>query len=495
MRGISKSFGSTLALDGVSFSVNMGEIHALVGENGAGKSTLMKILSGAIQPDAGTIEINGQPYHPRNTREGRETGVGMIYQELSLAPHLTVAENIALGMEPTRGGILRRSEIRAKTTEALALLGHSDLSPDALVSSLSVAARQVTEIARALAIGCNVLVLDEPTSSLTGEDIQRLFSVLRRLRDQGVSVIYISHFLEEVTEVSDRFTVLRDGRVAGAGESKSASLDDIVHMMIGRSVDQLYPQSHRTLGECVLEVKDLAGRTRPAEAGFTLYRGEILGIAGLLGAGRTELLRAIFGLEPIIRGTVSIGVYIGPSSPSRRWLQGVGFLSEDRAGEGLAAGLTVSDNIMMGMRKDVKILGFFSPAHHDNVAKRWIEQIGIRSTGPSQRMRSLSGGNQQKAALARLLYEDVDVLLLDEPTRGIDVASKSHIYKLLDDLAAGTHGPPKAILMVSSYLPELLGICDRIAVMSRGVLGRPRRSTEWTPQTLMLEATGQGIRA
>jgi ribose transport system ATP-binding protein len=419
----------------------------------------------------------------------------MIYQELSLAPHLTVAENIALGMEPTWGGILLRSEIHAKTAEALALLGHADLSPDARVGSLSVAARQITEIARALAIGCKVLVLDEPTSSLTGEDIQLLFSVLRRLRDQGVSIIYISHFLEEVAEVSDRFTVLRDGRVTGSGESRSASIQDIVRMMIGRSVDQLYPRSPRTPGESILEVNGLAGRSRPTDAGFTLHRGEILGIAGLLGAGRTELLRTIFGLEAILRGTITIGVYRGPSSPSRRWLQGVGFLSEDRAGEGLAVGLAVSDNIMMGMRKDVRVLGFFSPSHHNDVAKRWIEQMDIRSTGPGQRVRSLSGGNQQKAALARLLYEDVDVLLLDEPTRGIDVASKSHIYKLLDDLAAGTHGAPKAILMVSSYLPELLGICDRIAVMSRGVLGRPKRSNEWTPQMLMLEATGQGAHA
>jgi len=493
MRGIRKTFGATMALGGVDLTVQSGEIHALVGENGAGKSTLMKVLSGAVIPDEGTLFLDGTPFHPRTALDARRAGVAMIYQELSLAPHLTVEENITLGMERARFGFIRRADALARTRESLAQLGHENLSPDARTDSLSLAEQQVVEIARALAIGCRVLILDEPTSSLTRQDITRLFELLRRLRGQGHAIVYISHFLEEVTEIADTYTVLRDGQSVGSGPIRDVSPDELIRMMIGRKVDQLYPRSPRTCGSVLLEINNVSGVRKPRGATLSLRRGEIVGIAGLVGSGRTEFLRALFGLDPVRSGTVKVGLYTGPASPARRWAQGAGYMSEDRGREGLALSLTITENILMNLRKDVGPLGFYRPGAHRARAQRWIEGLSIRATGPDQPLRALSGGNQQKVAIARLLHEDVDILLLDEPTRGIDVASKSQLYELLDRLAAGGEKrEPRGILMVSSYLPELLGICDRIAVMSRGILGPALPHAEWSAQKLMLEAFGQG---
>jgi ribose transport system ATP-binding protein len=494
MRGIRKAFGGTIALEGVDFSVFAGEVHALVGENGAGKSTLMKVLSGAIAPDAGSMELAGRPYRPRNTQDARHAGVGMIYQELSLAGHLSVEANIMLGMEPAAMGVVRRREALARSRQALAQLGHARIDPDAKVSALSIAERQIVEIARSLAVGCSVLVLDEPTSSLTLSDIEKLFEVIGRLKEQGHAIVYISHFLEEVKRVADRFTVLRDGKTVGTGAARDASPADIVRLMIGRQVSQLYPRSVRTQGEPLLDVKELSGTPKPESVSFTLHRGEIFGIAGLVGAGRTELLRTIFGLSPVRSGTIRLARYEGAASPAERWVQGAGILSEDRSSEGLAVGLDITSNITMNLRKDARAFGIVSPSGLEAKSRTWIERVGIRSTGPRQKVRALSGGNQQKVAIARLLHEDADVILLDEPTRGIDVASKSQIYELIDRLATGSSDAsqkPKALLMVSSYLPELLGVCDRIAVMHRGRLGTPRPAREWTEHSLMLEATGQ----
>jgi ribose transport system ATP-binding protein len=497
MQGIRKAFGATIALGGVDLSVHAGEIHALVGENGAGKSTLMKVLSGAVLPDEGVLFLDGTPFSPRTALDARRAGVAMIYQELSLAPHLTVEQNVTLGMESTRFGCVKRSDALSRTRSALAQLGHENLSPTALTGSLSLAEQQVVEIARALAIGCRVLILDEPTSSLTQQDITRLFGLLRRLREQGHAIVYISHFLEEVTEIADTYTVLRDGQSVGSGAIRDVTVDELIRMMIGRKVDQLYPRSRRTQGDVLLEIKDLSGVHKPRGAGLVLRRGEIVGIAGLVGSGRTEFLRTIFGLDPVREGTIRVGMYTGPATPARRWAQGAGYVSEDRGREGLALSLTITENILMNLRKDVGAFGIFRPATHRSRAQEWINKLSIRSTGPDQPLRALSGGNQQKVAIARLLHEDVDVLLLDEPTRGIDVASKSQLYELLDRLATGNpaeNRQPRGILMVSSYLPELLGICDRIAVMSRGTLGPARPHLEWSAQKLMLEAFGQGSR-
>jgi len=483
MKGVSKRFAATVALDNVDLTVHAGQVHALVGENGAGKSTLMKVLSGSVHPDAGQMRLDGQPFRPVNPLQARRAGVAMIYQELSLAPHLSVEENIMLGMEPTRLGLIDRKQVRRKATEALSQLGHPEIDPRALVGRLSVALQQLVEIARAVAVGSRVLILDEPTSSLSADDTKRLFELIGRLKQRGHAVVYISHFIEEVKQVADRFTVLRDGRTVGSGETRDTSVDQIVGMMIGRQIDQLYPRSQRTPGPVVLEVSHLAGSIKPFSASFTLRRNEVLGIAGLVGAGRTELLRAIFGLDAVRKGRIRVGAYFGRASPARRWAQSVGLLCEDRKEQALALSMSLADNLTLS-----KLPAIVRPARQAADCQRWIDELAIRCTGPQQAAAELSGGNQQKLALARLLHHDVDVLLLDEPTRGIDVASKAQIYQLIDQLVSGQRG--KAVLMVSSYLPELLGICDRVAVMHRGRLGPARNAEELSEHQLMLLATG-----
>ncbi|MBK7257205.1 MAG: sugar ABC transporter ATP-binding protein [Ignavibacteriae bacterium] len=495
MRGIRKRYGATVALQGVDLAVAPGEVHALIGENGAGKSTLMKVLAGAIRPDEGEMHLDGAPFSPSTTQAAREAGVAMIYQELSLAPHLPVGDNIMLGMEPMRFGLRDRTAIRDRAHEALAMLGYGSLDTRTRVGDLPIATRQVVEIARALAVGCKILVLDEPTSSLTLADIDHLFGVLDTLRSKGHAIVYISHFLEEVKRISDKFTVLRDGQTVGSGAIADHSIDEIVNLMIGRKLEQLYPHSKRTPGEIMIHAVGIGAAPKPVNATFDLRRGEVLGLAGLVGAGRTELLRTLFGLEPVVSGEITLQVHSGWASPKDRWQQGAGMVSEDRATEGLAGSLSVASNITMNLSHDTSPFGIVRPRHIDTVAREWIDRLGIRTRGPEQEVRTLSGGNQQKVAIARLLHEKVDILLLDEPTRGIDVASKSQIYELIDRLAAGDPEHdirPRAILLVSSYLPELLGVCDRIAVMHRGTLGPARPAHEWTEHALLLAATGQG---
>ena len=503
MRGIQKRFGATVALAGVSIEVGAGEVHALVGENGAGKSTLMKILSGAIRPDAGEMALDGETYSPQNPGEGRSAGVAMIYQELSLAPHLSVMENVFLGVEPRVGPFYRWGEARRRTLHALAevgLGGPGGVDPGRRTPTLSPAQGQLVEIARSVAIGCRVLVLDEPTSSLTQRDVPRLFALIERLSGRGIAVIYISHFLEEVQRVSDRFTVLRDGRTVGGGLTSEHDAGEIVRLMVGRTVDELYPRSERTPGPVALRLDGLQGAPLPREASLELRRGEVLGVAGLMGAGRTQMLRAVFGLDAVRSGEVRVGRVGGvgmektqqvaalrarsAATPSKRWRQGLGMVSEDRKEEGLALGLSVAENLTLP-----RLPMFVTPAAEADASRGWIERLGIRLRSPHQPVSDLSGGNQQKVAIARLLHAGVDVLLLDEPTRGIDVNSKAAIYRLIDDLTVKNN---VAVLMVSSYLPELLGVCDRIAVMHRGVLGPARAVGEVDEHSLMLEATGGG---
>lgn len=484
MTGVHKRFGATLALSGVDLSVRGGEVLALVGENGAGKSTLMKVLSGAHLPDEGQMWIDGEPYVPRHPLDARKAGVAMIYQELSLAQHLSVAENILLGMEPVAGPFMKWNEVRARAADAMAQLGRSDIPLDRAVGELSIAEQQMVEIGRAVAIGCKVLVLDEPTSSLTRCDIVHLFDLVRRLKAKGHAIVYISHFLEEVKEISDRFTVLRDGRSVGGGITAQASTDQIIAMMVGRDVEDLYPRSPRKPGEILLDVSNLSGITKPISASLELRRGEVLGIAGLVGAGRTELLRTIFSLDKVKSGEIRVATYSGGNSPHARWNQGVGMVSEDRKREGLALNLSIADNMTLS-----SLPAFLNPSRQSASTGGWIDKLAIRCRSPWQEVGSLSGGNQQKVAIARLLHHDVDILLLDEPTRGIDVGSKAQIYKIVDELAC----KGKAVLMVSSYLPELLGVCDRVAVMCRGVLNPARPVAQINEHQIMLEATGAGV--
>jgi ribose transport system ATP-binding protein len=485
---VSKRFGPTVALDGVRLAVAGGEVHALVGENGAGKSTLMKILSGALAPDQGDVRLDGDPFLPRDPLDARRHGVAMVYQELSLAPHLSVAENILLGAEPARAGVIRRAERDRRARRALEELDRPDIPLGARAGDLPIAVQQVVEIARSLAqSNTRVLILDEPTSSLSEHDVRRLFAAIRRLRERGLSVIYISHVLEEVEAIADRFTVLRDGATVGTGTVAGTPRSDIVRMMAGRQLDELFPRSPHTPGDTILTFADVGGMVKPGTASLDVRRGEVVGIGGLVGAGRTELLRVIFGLDPVKRGTVRVASWTGWATPRRRLSQGVGFASEDRKAEGLALSMSVADNITLSKLGGLGPWPWVVPARQRSASTRWVDRLRIRCHDTAQKARELSGGNQQKVALARLLHHDVDVYLLDEPTRGIDVGSKAEIYSLVDTLALSG----KAVLLVSSYLPELLGICDRISVMHRGRLGPARPRAELTEHAVLMEATGQ----
>jgi ribose transport system ATP-binding protein len=487
MRDVTKAFGPSLALDRVALDLEPGEVHALVGENGAGKSTLMKILSGAYRPDSGTMTLAGRPYAPRNPRDAHRAGVAMIYQELTIAPHLTVEANVMLGQERTSAGLIRRGEHRRVVSRVLDLLEHPDIRPDAIAGRLSVGAQQLVEVARALVSDARVIVFDEPTSSLTERDAAKLFEVIDRLRARGLAIVYISHFLEEVRRVAQRYTVLRDGRSVGSGPMAGVDLATIIARMVGRELTEMFPRIPRDVGEPVLDLTALAGRVLPRRADLTLRRGEVLGIAGLVGAGRTELLRAVFGLDAVRSGRVRIaGVAADRGGPRRRIAQGLGLLSEDRKGEGLALARSIEDNLTYSALGRYSRLGWLDLRRRRAEATRWLQLLRVRSTGPAQPIGALSGGNQQKVALARLLHQGADVLLLDEPTRGIDVGSKAEIYRLIGELAA----QGKAVLMVSSYLPELLGICDRIAVMARGTLSEARPVAEWSEHRIMEVATG-----
>jgi ribose transport system ATP-binding protein len=411
----------------------------------------------------------------------------MIYQELNLAPHLTVEENVFLGIERRHLGFTRRRWQESQVREALALLGHTDIAPGARTGRLSPGAQQVVEIARAIVSGARLIVLDEPTSSLTLRDTGRLFEVIGKLRQGGDSFVYISHFLEEVQRIAQRFTVLREGATVATGEVAGTPVARIIELMVGRSLGEFYPHVPHVRGEPLLSLASLRGRRLPDGVDLTLYRGEILGIAGLVGAGRTEMLRAIYGLDPIREGTVTLAtVPGGGSTPPRRVRQGFGFLSEDRKEEGLALGLSIADNMTLSALGPLSRGGWILPRLQREAARRWVERLGIKLRTVTQPAADLSGGNQQKVALARLLHQGADILLLDEPTRGVDVGSKVEIYRLMGELAAAG----KAVLFVSSYLPELLGIADRIAVMARGKLSAARQRQEWTEESILACATG-----
>jgi len=486
---IQKSFGATRALRGVSLEIAPGEIHALIGENGAGKSTLMKILSGAHAPDSGTMTLGGEAFRPVDPHDARLRGVAMIYQELNLALHLTAQENILLGAESASLGWIDRRKSRERARAALAQLGHESLDLDRPVGAFSIAEQQVIEIARALLGQPRVLIMDEPTSSLTQNDTEKLFATILRLRAQGVSVIYISHFLEECRRICDRYTVLKDGETVGSGDMKTATLNGIVALMTGREVKDLYPRTAHASGAIVLEVKTLAARPRLKNATFALHAGEIFGLAGLIGAGRTDLLRAVFALDRLDAGEVLIvGSPRSRATPRERWRQNVGFLSENRKEEGLMLNQSVADNLTLTKQETFGRFGWIDGARQRATAQRWVADLRIKCRDAAQTIGELSGGNQQKVALARLLEHPARIFLLDEPTRGIDVGSKAQIYRIVGELAAAG----KAVVMVSSYLPELLGLCDTVGVMCRGELAAVRPRAEWTEAELMRIATGSG---
>ncbi|MEO8268503.1 MAG: sugar ABC transporter ATP-binding protein [Aureliella sp.] len=481
MRGICKRFGATQALQDVALDAYAGQVVALIGENGAGKSTLMKVLSGAHAPDSGIMLLRDQPYQPRGPQDARRAGVAIVYQELNLAPELSVEDNIMLGIEVRRFGLVARRKQRQRVLQSLALLEHPELTPDRMVGTLSIGAQQLVEIARALVSQAEVVVFDEPTSSLPAHDVERLFAIIRRMQGQGIAIIYISHFLEEIREVANRYVVLRDGRPAGAGLLTNSSDEAIVTLMVGRTVDTLFPEVPHVLEERVLEVQQLSGTPLPRQVSFELHRGEIFGLFGLVGAGRTETLRHLFGLDQPHAGHVTINERRTTSNPAARIRAGLGFVSEDRKGEGLAQSMSITDNLTLSNLRSYTRGGLLQLKKRREATQNWMKRLNVKARDPEQIISHLSGGNQQKVAIARILHQQAEILLLDEPTRGIDVGTKAEIYRLIGELAA----TGRSIVFVSSYLPELMAVCDTIGVMSRGRLLDVRPVSNWTEPEIL----------
>ena len=483
IRSLSKRFPGVRALDDVSFDVAGGTVHALLGENGAGKSTLLKMLSGAHAPDAGEIVIDGERRLLRSTAEAIRAGVSVIYQELQLVPELSVAENLYLGHLPHRGGWVRGGHLMRQARALLAALGEP-IDPRVKVGSLPIAQRQMVEIAKALSRDARVIAFDEPTSSLSGREVERLFDLIRRLRGDGRVILYVSHRMEEIHRLCDAATVLRDGRhVITYPSLCGVGADALVRAMVGRSIDDVYHFQPRPHGEPALQVAGLAGPGISKPISLTVARGEIVGIFGLVGAGRTELLRLISGAARPGAGSIRIhGRPAAIASPRDAIRQGLVLCPEDRKKEGVIPNRSVQENINLSSRRHFSRLGFWIDGRRerDNAA-RFIRHLGIRTPSPAQLIVNLSGGNQQKAILARWLGEDLKVILLDEPTRGIDVGAKGEIYSIIYDLARRGIG----VLVVSSELPEVLGICDRILVMRQGEIVADRPRDRATPEEVL----------
>jgi ribose transport system ATP-binding protein len=489
MRAIRKAFPGVVALDGVDFTLQPGDVHMLLGENGAGKSTLMKILSGAYQKDAGEIRIKGQPAEIRNPGDALALGIRVIYQELNLVPHLSVAENIFLGELPTRGlmrGIVDWRALHDVTSQRLADLGLS-LDPRTQVSRLSLAQRQMVEIAKALASGhASILVMDEPTSALTSREVAQLFGLIERLAARGVAIVYITHRLDEVFRIGHRITVLRDGRYVTTRAIGDVTIPELVRLMANRDLTEHFPKIRTPRGPELLRVEHVSRRGTLSDVNLSLHAGEVVGIAGLLGAGRTELARMIFGADRYDEGRVLVdGRAVRFRGPADAIACGIGLLPEDRKAQGLVAGLTVARNIALPHGRRLSRLGVLPRRSEAALARPIVDELRVKATA-TQPVRLLSGGNQQKVVLGKWLAGDVRMFIFDEPTRGIDVGSKVEIYNLMNRLTARGAG----IIMISSELPELLGMSDRILVMHHGRIQAELDATEATEERVLSAALG-----
>ncbi|WP_047864198.1 sugar ABC transporter ATP-binding protein [Rubrobacter aplysinae] len=486
MRAITKRFPGVLALDSVDFELERGEVHVLLGENGAGKSTLIKMLSGAYRPDGGEITLDGEPVGITSASYAQELGISTIYQEFNLVPEMTVAENVFLGRQPRRLGFLRRKKLYADCREVLERIG-LDIRPETRVSELGVAQRQMVEIAKALSTEARVLIMDEPTAVLSGNEVERLFGIVRGLRDEGVGIVFISHHLEEISELGDRATVMRDGAVVETVPA-STSADELVRLMVGRSIEDQFPRRRPERGDAILEVRGLSREGILEDVSLELYSGEVLGIAGLVGAGRTELARAIFGADPVDVGEVrALGEPLRRADPSEAKRRGLGLISEDRRGQGIVPPLSVAENLGLATLGEGARLGFVDRRGQRRKAEGMIEDLGVRTPSPEQEIRYLSGGNQQKVVIGKWLLAESEVLIMDEPTRGVDVGAKVEIYELMNELTERGAG----ILMISSELPEVLGMSDRILVMSGGRISGELTPEEATQERVMSLATAQ----
>lgn len=467
MEGIHKRFPGVYALRDCRFDLKSGEVHALVGENGAGKSTLMKVLTGVLKKDAGKIVFMNEELDALTPRQAQEKGISIIHQELNLMPHLTAAQNIFIGREPRRGGIFTDDKQQNRETERLFQLLGLRLNPRVRVGSLTVAGQQMVEIARALSFDSKVLIMDEPTAALTETEIEELFKIIRSLKTQGVGIVYISHRMEELMQITDRISVMRDGAYVQTVMTQDTSTKEIIQMMVGRTIfEEPKAKSVSKKSETALEVRGLsAGIVR--DVSFSLKKGEILGFAGLMGAGRTETARAVFGADPLQQGEIIVGGQsVRIRSPQDAVHYGIGYLSEDRKRYGLAMGMSVEDNTALAALKDFSRWGFVDFKRTRAEAERYAAMLKTKTPGIGQDVKNLSGGNQQKVIIAKWLMRNCNILIFDEPTRGIDVGAKNEIYKLLFELAESG----KSIIMISSELPELIRMSDRIAVMCEGRL-------------------------
>jgi ribose transport system ATP-binding protein len=488
MRHIRKTFPGVVALDDVDFELNPGEVHILLGENGAGKSTLMKILSGAYQKSAGHIVLDGAEVDIRTPKHAQSLGISTIYQEFNLIPHLPIGENIFLGREPVRfSGVIDRRSINDAAKNALVGLGLT-LDPRRLVKDLRVAEQQMVEVAKALSLDARILVMDEPTAALTEHEIAELFATIRNLKAKGVAIVYISHRMEELFEIGDRVTVLRDGRSVGTFAVRDMDKAELIRLMVNRELTELFPKEHASHGPEALRVENLSTKSGLKDISFSLHNGEVLGVAGLLGAGRTELARAIFGLDEISSGSIYVhGVLRKMTSPRTAIKSGLGFLTEDRKSQGLVLPLSVERNLCLSSVDRFSRWGVMKTKQERGAASRYTKELRIKTPSLDQKVVFLSGGNQQKVVLSKWLCSQAEVFIFDEPTRGVDVGAKAEIYQLMNRLTASG----VAILMISSEMLEVLGMSDRIIVMRGGHIAGQFSAKEATQEKLLQCALGE----
>lgn len=487
MKNIYKAFGTNAVLEGVNFDTHGGEIHALMGENGAGKSTMMNILTGMHKKDQGTILINGKEHSYTNPKEAEEHGVSFIHQEMNTWPQMTVLENLFIGKEmKNKIGFIRSKEMKTLALKTFKELGIT-MDLDADVQTLSVGQQQMIEIAKALMTDCQVLIMDEPTAALTDREIRMLFKIIQHLKTKEVAIIYISHRMEEIFEISDRITVMRDGMTVDTTLTKETNVDDVVRKMVGREISDYYPKKNAEIGETVFEVKNLSGTSGFENISFSVKSGEIVGFPGLMGAGRTEIMRGIFGIDPISQGEIILeGKKVQLKNPSTAIKAGVGFLTENRKEEGLVLDFSIKDNISLPSIDEFRVRGLIDTKTEDEFVQLLMKRLTVKAQNEDISAGSLSGGNQQKVVLAKWIGIGPKVLILDEPTRGVDVGAKREIYQLMNELAERG----VAIVMVSSDLPEVLGVSDRILVVHEGKIAGELNRTEATQEKIMNLATG-----
>jgi rhamnose transport system ATP-binding protein len=486
MHGVMKTFGAVVALDGAEFVLDGGSIHALVGENGAGKSTLVKIIGGLHNRDDGEFLLDGKSVDFRSTADAKHHGIAVIYQEPTLFADLTVAENIFVGRQPyTRFGTVNRAEMRRATRELTERLGvHID--PDRDARGLSIADQQILEIAKAISLNAKVVIMDEPTAALSGVEVERLMGIARQLRDEGKGIIFISHRFDEVFELCDTVTVMRDGQFIATNPITDVTVDDIIHQMVGRNVENLFPKQETTIGEVVLDVQHIKRAGVFDDVSFQVHAGEIVCLAGLVGAGRSEIARAIFGVDRYESGSVAIaGSAVPRHNPSAAMKLGMGFVPEDRRKQGLAMTAGVQSNVTLAIRTQIAKWGFISAKLEQHPAEHWASRLQVKTRALDTHAVMLSGGNQQKVVLAKWLATNPKLLIIDEPTRGIDVGTKAEVHRLISELA----GTGLAVLMISSELPEVLGMADRVVIVREGRLTANLSRDEATAEGVMFAAT------